>query len=440
LEGNGGETLSSPTLSTKLQRIAEQAVDKTRVFTTLAHLIDEELLREAYRLTRKDGATGVDGQTGEAYAEQLDANLRDLHERLRSRRYSAPPIRRVHIPKASGGERPIGITTFEDKIVQRAVVMLLSAIYERDFYRFSYGFRPGLGAHRALRALREGCMALGGGWIVDADIRGFFDSVDHGVLRDILRQRVRDGGILRLIGKWLNAGVMDNGELFHPETGTPQGGVISPLLANIYLHAVLDEWFAQVVQPRLGGRSFLIRFADDFVIVCASEKDARRVLEVLPKRLAKYGLTLHPEKTRLIRFRQPEAISQKADGNGTLEFLGFTHHWTRSRRGYWVIKRRTARKALNRSMRDITLWCRNHRHFALKAQHHMLCLKLRGHYGYYGIKGNYRLLEQLYEHTKQAWVKWLNRRGGKKHFGWKAFAQLEEVLPLPLPRIVHASV
>lgn len=432
--------MSSPTLSTTLQRIAEQAVDKTRVFTTLAHLIDEELLREAYRLTRKDGATGIDGQTGEAYAEQLDGNLRDLHERLRSQRYSAPPIRRVRIPKASGGERPIGITTFEDKVVQRAVVMLLSAIYERDFYRFSYGFRPGLGAHRALRALREGSMALGGGWIVDADIRGFFDSVDHGVLRDILRRRVRDGGILRLIGKWLNAGVMDSGELFHPETGTPQGGVISPLLANIYLHAILDEWFAQVVQPRLRGRSFLIRFADDFVIVCASEKDARRVLEVLPKRLAKYGLTLHPEKTRLIRFRQPEATSQKADGNGTLDFLGFTHHWTRSRRGYWVIKRRTARKALHRSMRDITVWCRNHRHFALKAQHHMLCLKLRGHYGYYGIKGNYRLLEHLYEHTKQAWVKWLNRRGGKKHFGWKAFAQLEEALPLPLPRIVHASV
>jgi RNA-directed DNA polymerase len=432
--------LSSPTLSTKLQWIAEQAVDKARVFTTLAHLIDEELLREAFRLTRKDGAQGIDGQTGEAYAEQLDANLRDLHARLRSRRYVAPPVRRVRIPKASGGERPIGITTFEDKVVQRAVVMLLSAIYERDFYRFSYGFRPRAGAHRALRALREGCMALGGGWIVDADIRGFFDSVDHGVLRDILRRRVKDGGILRLIGKWLNAGVVDDGELIHPETGTPQGGVISPLLANIYLHAVLDEWFAQVVKPRLGGRSFLIRFADDFVIVCASEKDARRVLEVLPKRLAKYGLTLHPEKTRLIRFRQPEAMSQKADGSGTLEFLGFTHHWTRSRRGYWVIKRRTAQRALHRSMRDITTWCRNHRHFALEVQHHMLCLKLRGHYGYYGIKGNYHLLEALYEHTKTAWVKWLNRRGGKKHFGWKAFAQLEGVLPLPPPRIVHASV
>jgi RNA-directed DNA polymerase len=410
------------------------------VFTTLAHQIDEELLREAYRLTRKDGAEGIDGQTGKAYAEHLDANLRDLHERLRSRRYVAPPVRRVRIPKASGGERPIGIPTFEDKIVQRAVAMLLAAIYERDFYRFSYGFRPGRGAHRALRALREGCMALGGGWIVDADIRGFFDSVDHGLLRQFLRRRIRDGGILRLIGKWLNAGVLDHGELFHPETGTPQGGVISPLLANIYLHAVLDEWFAQVVQPRLGGRSFLIRFADDFVIVCASERDAHRVLEVLPKRLAKYGLTLHPEKTRLIRFRQPEAANQQAEGNGTLQFLGFTHHWTRSRRGYWVIKRRTARKALHRAMRDITAWCRNHRHLTLKAQHHRLCLKLRGHYGYYGIKGNYHLLEVLYEHTKMAWVKWLNRRGGKKHFGWKAFTQLEVELPLPMPKIIHASI
>ena len=361
--------MSSPTLSTKLQRIAEQAADRARTFTTLAHLIDEELLLEAYRLTRKDGAPGVDARTGREYAEHLEPNLKDLHERLRSQKYVAPAVRRVRIPKAGGGQRPIGIPTFEDKIVQRAVVMLLTAIYERDFHFFSYGFRPGRGAHQALAALRETCMTLNGGWIVDADIRGFFDSVDHGVLREILRHRVRDGAILRLIGKWLKAGVLEGSQLLHPETGTPQGGVISPLLANIYLHAVLDEWFVEVAQPRLYGRSSLIRYADDFVVVCELEKDARRVLDVLPKRLAKYGLTLHPDKTRLIPFRRPSLYSSKAGGCGTFEFLGFTHHWARSLRGGWVLKQRTAGKALGRTMRTIARWCRHHRHDPVGEQH-----------------------------------------------------------------------
>lgn len=432
--------MSSPTLSTRLQRIAEQAADKARVFTTLAHLIDEELLHEAYRLTRKDGAVGVDAQTGKEYAENLESNLRVLHERLRTRTYRASPVRRVRIPKGGGGERPIGIPTFEDKVVQRAVVLLLSAIYERDFYGFSYGFRPGTGAHPALRALREVCMELNGGWIVDADIRGFFDSVDHGVLREILQRRVRDGGILRLIGKWLKAGVLEEGSLLRPETGTPQGGVVSPLLANIYLHTALDEWFVEVVQPRLRGRSALIRYADDFIIVCELAADARRVLAVLPKRLAKYGLTLHPEKTRLIPFSRPSLYSDGADGCGTFDFLGFTHHWTRSRGKKWVVKRRTTGQALGRSMRSIAIWCRVHRHDPLERQHWMLCRKLQGHYGYFGIPGNYRPLAQIYESTKESWIKWLNRRGGKKRLNWQAFLQLEKAHPLPRPRIVHNMV
>lgn len=432
--------MSSPTLSTQFQRIAKQAEDKTRVFTNLAHLIDVDLLREAYRLTRKDGATGVDGQSGEQYAEQLESNLEGLHERLRTRTYRASPVRRVHIPKANGDTRPIGIPTFEDKIVQRAVVMLLSVIYERDFYDFSYGFRQSKGAHQALRELRALCMGMGGGWIVDADIRGFFDSVDHRVLRRILRRRVNDGGILRLIGKWLQAGVLEGQQLLRPETGTPQGGVISPLLANAYLHAVLDEWFVEVVQPHLKGKSFLIRYADDFLIVCQREDDARRILAVLPKRMAKYGLTLHPEKTRLIRFRQPEEDNPKVDGNGTFEFLGFTHHWTRSRRGYWVVKRRIAKRALSRCLQALTTWCKESRHFPLADQYRMLCWKLRGYYAYYGIPGNSRPLGQLLEHTRQVWMKWLNRRGSKKHFGWKAFRAMEKGFPLPPPRIIHRLV
>ena len=407
------------------------------MFTSLAHLIDLELLREAYRVTRKDGAVGADSQTGEQYGERLEENLKNLHERLRTRTYRATPVRRVYIPKAGGGKRPIGIPTFEDKIVQRAVVLLLSAIYERDFYDFSYGFRPRKGAHQALRDLREGCMTMGGGWVVDADIRGFFDSVNHAVLRDILRHRVNDGGILRLIGKWLQAGVLESGELLHPEMGTPQGGVISPLLANIYLHTVLDEWFVREVQPRLEGKSFLIRYADDFLLVCQRERDAQRVLAVLAKRLAKYGLTLHPDKTRLIRFQKPHEEEPRRDGDGTFEFLGFTHHWARSLRGYWVIKRRTARKALHRSLQALQAWCKENRHLPLPEQHRMLSRKLRGYYAYYGIRGNYKALYLLYRFTQRAWVKWLNRRGSKKHFGWKAFAALESRLPLPTPSIIH---
>jgi group II intron reverse transcriptase/maturase len=311
----------------------------------------------------------------------LEARLRELHERLRRQQYRATPGLRVWIDKDDGSQRPLAIPILEDKIIQRAVVLLLTPIYEQDFYEFSYGFRPGRGAHDALHALRERSMGLGGVWLVDADIRGFFDSVSHGLLQQILRQRVNDGGIVRLVGKWLKAGIQEGGSVTHPETGTPQGGVISPLLSNIFLHTVLDEWFVEQVQPRLRGRSFLIRFADDFVIGCEFEDDARRVSEVLAKRLAKYGLSLHPDKTRLVQFRRPPRGKSEAEGNGTFDFLGFTHYWGRSRRGFWVIKRRTGRKRLQRSMLAISQWCRRNRHESMILQCKKLGQKLRGHRG-----------------------------------------------------------
>ena len=298
------------TVSTKQQRIAELAKQAPQMaFTSLNHHLDLVWLLEAYQRTRKDGAPGVDGRTAQDYSRSLLDNLTTLLNRAKSGTYRAPPVRRVHIPKDTGREtRPLGIPTLEDKILQRAVVMALEPIYEQDFRDCSYGFRPGRTAHQALRALWKQTMDLGGCWLVEVDIQKFFDTLDRGHLRHLLRQRVRDGVLLRLIDKWLQAGVLEDGELTYPEAGTPQGGVISPLLANIYLHYVLDEWFEQVVKSYLKGRAFLVRYADDFVMGFACEEDARRVLDVLPRRSSKYGLTIHPDKTRLVRFTRPDRV------------------------------------------------------------------------------------------------------------------------------------
>jgi group II intron reverse transcriptase/maturase len=304
-------------------------------FTSLNHYLDLDWLVEAYNRTRKDAAPGVDGQTANDYGLTLWDNLEALLDRAKSGTYRATPVRRVYVPKGTGTEtRPLGIPTLEDKILQRAVVMALEPIYEQDFLPCSYGFRPGRSAHQALQALWQQTMGLGGCWLVEVDIRKFFDTLDRGQLRGLLRQRVRDGVLLRLIDKWLQAGVLEGAELTHPEAGTPQGGVISPLLANIYLHYVLDEWFEREVKPRLKGRAFLVRYADDFVMGFAWEEDARRVLDVLPKRLGKYGLTIHPDKTRLVPFVRPPQRSSSADRGApqpeSFDFLGFTHFWSRS--------------------------------------------------------------------------------------------------------------
>jgi RNA-directed DNA polymerase len=322
-------------------------------------------------------------------------------------------------------------------MVQRAVARLLEAIYEQDFSDSSYGFRPGRSPHDALRDLRRRGLTEGIGWIVDAEVRGYFESINRTHLREVLRRRVNDGSILRLMGKWLRAGVMEEGELHHPETGVVQGGVISPVLANVLLHHVLDEWFEREVQPRLKGRSFLTRFADDWIIGCELEEDAQRLMAVLPKRFARFDLSLHPEKTVMIKFRRPMARMASGDGNGTFDFLGLTHYWARSRRGYWVIKRKTARKRLRRTKKALWRWCRANRHLPLKDQYRMLCQKLRGHFQYYGIRGNSRKMAEVRHHAEKAWQYWLSRRSHKRAISWEKFQKLKAVFGLPTPKIVH---
>src|SRR5215510_9587343 len=287
------ETSGSQDVSTKLVRIAKLARElRGARLKTLAHHIDVDWLREAYGRTRKDGARGVDGQSAAAYAEHLEANLQSLLDRAKTGRYRAPPVRRVHIPKGDGTEtRPIGIPTFEDKVLQRGVAMVIGEVYEQEFHDFSYGFRPGRSAHQALQTLRTAAWRMKGGWLVEVDIKKFFDTVDHVHLRDILGQRIGDGVLLRLIGKWLNAGIIEGLELSYPDEGTPQGGVISPLLANIYLHTVLDAWFVRDIKPALARKAEMVRYADDFVVLFESKRDAERFLAVLPKRFGKYGLT-----------------------------------------------------------------------------------------------------------------------------------------------------
>jgi RNA-directed DNA polymerase len=412
--------------------------------TSLAHHIDIDWLREAHRRTRKDGAVGVDEQTAAEYAVNLEQNLSSLLDRAKSgENYRAPPVRRVHIPKGDGTKtRPIGIPTFEDKILQRAVTMVLEAIYEQDFLDCSYGFRAGRSAHDALDAFWQQAMTMHGAWVLDMDIEAFFDSIDKTKLREVLHKRVRDGVLLRLIGKWLNAGVMEEGAVYHPKTGTPQGGVVSPMLANVFLHEVLDVWFEQEVKPRLRGRAFLVRYADDAVLVFETETDARRVLDVLAKRFAKYGLKLHPEKTKLVRFTRSKRDSRPGDDDaswsGSFNLLGFTHYWGLSLKGNWVVKRKTQQSRLSRARRNISMWCRANLHLPIKTQHEMLAMKLRGHDAYYGITGNARALEQLREWVRRDWLRWLRRRSHAAYRNWEWMLRLLKVFPLPPARVVHS--
>lgn len=441
LEGTTMETPNSDTVSTRLERIAKLARDMPDVaLKTLAHHIDEAWMQEAYRRTRKGGAVGVDHQTAEVFASNLERNLQALLARAKEGTYRAPPVRRVNIPKGTGETRPIGIPTFEDKVLQRAVAMVLEAVYEQSFLDCSYGFRPGRSAHQALEALQSTLMKMRGGWVLEVDIRKFFDTLDHRHVQEILRQRICDGVIVRLIGKWLNAGVQEAGVLSYPDAGTPQGGVISPLLANIYLHTVLDEWFEREVKPRLRGQATLVRYADDAVIVFAHEDDARRVLEVLPKRLGRYGLELHPDKTRLVAFGRPQHRPHDDDdrnSRGTFDLLGFTHFWGLSRKGNWVVKRRTAKDRFARSLRRTYEWLRSKLHTKIAEYWPTLARKMRGHYQYYGIAGNSERIAAFHQQVRRLWQKVLSRRSQRARTNWGRMASLLKRYPLPPPRIAH---
>ena len=429
-------------VSTKQERIATLAKQSPRMgFTSLAYLMDLPWLLEAYHRTRKNGATGVDGQTWHEYGKNLEANLQSLLERAKSGRYTAPPVKRVHIPKAGSPTqtRPIGIPTLEDKILQRAVVMLLEPIHEQDFVEGSYGFRPGRGAHQALEKLWKETMNAEGGWVLEVDISKFFDTLDHGQLRQFVQHRVRDGVLLRLIGKWLNAGVMESGQISYPEAGSPQGGVISPLLANVYLHYVLDTWFEREVQPRLAGRAYLIRYADDFVIGFTNQEDAQRVKDVLPKRFGRFGLKIHPEKTRLVGFNKPNDRDDSSGKPESFDLLGFTHYWARSLKGNWVVKRKTSGSRMSRGLRAINEWCRAHRHDPLAEQQQALSQKLRGHCAYYGITGNSKCLSAFRLWVVRTWRRWLSRRNRERPMTWDRFNCLLERYPLPAAVAIHST-
>ena len=427
--------MGSLTVSLKLYQLREQAKQHPeRVFTTLHHLVDVDFLREAYRRTRKDAAPGADKVTAEDYAKHLESNLESLYKRYKEGNYVAPLVRRVWIDKEDGSQRPIGIPAFEDKVLQRAIAMILSAIYEIDFYDFSNGFREKRGAHDAIKSVRDGCYQAKVSEIIDADVSKFFDDMPHDRIREILRLRVNDGKIIQLIGRWLKAGVVEDDGVSYPACGSPQGGVISPLIANIFLHHVLDEWFVKQVQPKLKGRSFLVRFADDFILGCEVEADARKIMRVLPKRFGKYGLTIHPDKSKTVHFRWPSRYSKKSN-TGTFDFLGFTHYWGRSRNGNWVVKRQTMRKRQARVMRSIYVYCRENRHESVMTQLKGLNIKLRGIYNYYGIRCNYRPLWMIYQHTRTCWRKWLSRRSHTGFITWEKFEKFLKIWKLPEPKI-----
>ena len=420
---------------TSLARIKKLAdTDTAKVFVSLAHRIDFSLLRKSFIQLRKNESTGVDKVTAKEYAVNLDQNLYNLYQRLRRGQYVAQPVKRIWVEKEGGKRRPIGIPALEDKIVQKAVTTLVGIIYEPIFHDFSHGFRPGHSQHKAIHELREKCHELNINWIVSADITGLFDNIDHNLLRETIRTRMNDGGIIRMIGKWLNAGVAEDDEVIYPEKGTPQGGVISPLLSNIFLHYVLDDWYVKEVKPRLKGKCFLIRFADDFIMGFQMESDVKRLMEILPKRFNRYKLELHPEKTRLIPFGKP---TRNGKPGGTFDFLGFTFYWGKSLKGNWVIKKQTARKRRNCFMRMLWEWCKESRHDPLDYQHITLCSKLRGFYQYFGVRGNYKTLEVVYEFGEKAWKHWLGRRHRDGHISSIEFKKHLETFPLPQPRIVH---
>lgn len=429
-----------PPMSPGLLKVVDRAKrDPNARFNSLAHLLDPDALKRAFKRIRKDAAEGVDGVTKEQYEQHEEENILALHEEMKAKRYRHQPIRRVHIPKAPGKTRPIGISTIEDKIVQGALTEVLSAIYEQDFLPCSYGFRPGRRTHDALREVDRMAFREGIEWILEADVQAFFDSVDRAKLKEMLQIRVADQSLLRLVGKCLHVGVLDGEEFSEPDEGTVQGSILSPLLGNVYLHYALDTWFEREVTPTLEAHARLIRYADDFVMGFASKQDAERVMQMLHERMTAYGLTLHPEKTRLVPFKRPSRGQRAGKGPGTFDFLGFTLLWVRTRRGDWRLTMKTRKARFQRAVKAIGEWCRRHRHDPLKEQHAALSRRLQGHFNYFGVNGNVASLGRLLYWTERIWIKWLRRRSQRaRHLTWERFRDWLKVFPLPTPSVrVH---
>lgn len=421
----------------RIRQVAK--TDKGKRFTTLLHHVyDIEALREAYFSLKRDAAPGVDGETWQSYGEQLEENLKDLSERLRRGAYRAKPVRRVFIPKPDGRQRPLGVTTLEDKVVQRALVAVLNCIYEVDFLGYSYGFRPGRKPHDALDALCLGIERRRVNWLLDADIRGFFDAIDHELLVKLIEHRTADRRVVRLIQKWLNAGVLVEGARERSERGTPQGGGISPLLANIYLHYAFDLWVRDW-RRQATGDVIVVRYADDFIVGFQHEQEARRFLVDLRGRLAEYRLELHPEKTRLIEFGARAASDRKRGGRGkpdTFDFLGFTHVCGKTRKGRFAVLRRTARKRVRAKLREIKTALRYRWHHPIPEVGRWLASVLRGHMNYYAVPRNFELVTAFRYEVIKLWKHGLSRRSHKAHVTWPRMLRLAEAW-LPRVRIMH---
>ena len=444
-KGNAGpqntpRTQSRQGVPSARDRIRQAAkTDKGRRFTTLLHHVyDIETLREAYFGLKRDAAPGVDGETWQTYGEQLESNLEDLSARLRRGAYRAKPVRRVYIPKPDGRQRPLGITTLEDKVVQRALVLVLNCIYETDFLGFSYGFRPGRNQHNALDALYVGIKRKRVNWVLDADIRGYFDAISHEWLVKFVEHRIADRRVVRLIQKWLTAGVLEDGEKTRSEMGTPQGGGISPLLANVYLHYVFDLWVRDW-RRRAKGDVIVVRYADDIIVGFQHEWEARRFWTDLRERFAAFGLELHPEKTRLIEFGRHAVANRKRNGRGkpeTFDFLGFTHVCGKTRKGRFALVRLTMRKRLRAKLREVKMAFRWRWHDPVPEVGKWLASILRGHFNYYAVPLNFESLRAFQNQVIRMWRRGLSRRSHKAHVTWKQMLRIARRF-LPRPRILH---
>jgi RNA-directed DNA polymerase len=429
-----GSELHEPT---SLWGIASKAkADKQHRFRDLYRCLTAELLLHAWSDLNKDAASGVDKVTADMYAENLAANIQALAERLKSKRYRAKLVRRCYIPKENGKERPLGIPALEDKLVQAACAKLLTAIYEQDFLGCSYAYRPNRGAKDAVLDLTFDLQYGRYGYLVEADIKGFFDHLDHDQLLGMLSERIDDRAFLRLIRKWLKAGILEpDGQIIHPETGVPQGGIVSPVLANAYLHHVLDQWFDEVVKPHCKGEALLCRYADDWVCAFRYREDAEQVYRVLPKRLGKFNLEAAPEKTNLLRFSRFHPSMKRR-----FTFLGFEFFWKTDRQGTARVMRRTARKKLQGACRRIKEWIKLNRHLPEREFFNDLNARLRGHYQYYGVRGNSDSLYRFFDWAKGCVFKWLNRRGGKRRsYTWASFLQVLDRVRIEKPRITEIS-